>query len=156
MARAKRVSKAYGTKLPTKTSRKGLPAKGYRTKGETTAAQTQKTAGVKVLTGQAAFAVGRPGFKGRIPGPVDGKLSVNRVMRVDPRDGLTLPAANKITNTHVDIVGPVGPKTVAQPLVGSPQSFEGGGRKTVDTPRKSPPVFSNTPGKVTRSPSWGK
>lgn len=156
MARAKRVSKAYGTKLPTKTARKGLPSKGYRAKGMTTSAETQKTAGVKVLTSQAAFNVGRPGFKGRIPGPVDGKLSVKRVMKVDPRDGLSLPAANKITNTHVDLIGSPNPKVVAQPLVGSPQKFDGGGRKSVDTPRKSPPVFSNTPGKVTRSPSWGK
>lgn len=152
MARAKRVSKAYGTKLPTKTARKGLPSKGRRNTGETTGAMTQKTASVKVLTSQAAFNVGRPGFKGRIPGPVDGKLSVKRVMKVDPRNGLTLPAASKITNTHVDLIGSSNPKVVAQPLVGSPQSYDGGGRKSIPAPRKSKPVFSNTPGKVTRSP----
>jgi len=156
MARAKRVSKAYGTKVPAKPTRKGLPTKGYRTKGETTGAMTQPKSGVQVLTGQAALFVGRPGFGGRIPGPVDGKTPVKRVIKVDPRDGLSLPAADKFTNSHVDIVGPVAPTTRIQPLPSQPAPYDAtGARKSVPTPRKSPPVFSVTPNKVTRSPEWG-
>jgi hypothetical protein len=156
MARAKRVSKAYGTKFPTEPVRKGLPTKGYRTKGETTGAMTQPKTGVQVLTGQAALYVGRPGFGGRIPGPIDGKVSVKRVIKVDPRDGLSLPAADKFTNSHVDIVGPVNPKSVIQPLPSQPAPYDAtGARLSIATPRKSPPVFSLTPNKVTRSPDWG-
>lgn len=152
MARAKRVSKAFGTKLPTKTTRAGLPSKGRRTKGESTAAMTTQRRTVKTLTSEAAKNVGRPGFKGNVPGPVDGKLSVRRVMKVDPRDGLSLPAANKITSTHVDLIGNPNPSVKAQPLPSSPQAFDGGGRKSIPTPRKSAPVFSNKPGRVRRSP----
>jgi len=156
MARAKRVSKAYGTKVPAKTVRKGLPSKATRARSNTTGAMTQPKSGVQVLTGQAALYVGRPGFGGRIPGPVDGKLPVKRVLKVDPRDGLSLPAADKFTTAHVDIVGPVNPKTAIQPLPSQPAPYDAtGARKSVPTPRKSPPVFAVTPNKVTRSPEWG-
>jgi hypothetical protein len=150
--RAKRVSKAYGTKAPTKTTRKGLPSKGYRTRGETTRAMSTKKTGVRVLTGQAALFVGRPGFGGRIPGPVDGKLSVKRVMMRDPKIGTELKAADKITSTHVDLIGNPRPTVKMQPLPGSPQAFDNAGRKSIPTPRKSKPVFSNKPGRVRRSP----
>jgi len=149
MARAKRVSKAFGTKIPAKTTR-NLPSKGRRATSETTAAMTAKTTGVQKLSGEAWKYVGRPGFKGKIPGPVDGKDNVTRKMVTAPTKGITTPQAAKITSAHVDLIGGQNPARVIQPLPNTPQPYDTA-RKSVATPRKGSPVYSNTPGKVRRS-----
>jgi len=152
MARAKRVSKQFGTKKPTKTARANLPAKGTRTRKETTRAMTASRVPVKVLTSEAAKNVGRPGFKGNIPGPVDGKLSVRRVLQRDPKRGTSLPAADKITSAGVDLIGKQNPRVLMQPLPGTQGNRYDNARKSIPATRKSPPVFSNKPGRVKRSP----
>jgi hypothetical protein len=113
---------------------------------------TAPTKGVKKVSGEDWKYVGRPGFKGKIPGPVDGKDSVRRVMRPDPAKGVVSPEAANITSSKVDLIGAQSPRTMVQPLPGSPQGYDNAGRKSIPAPRKSKPVFSNTPGKVTRSP----
>lgn len=122
------------------------PKKGSAAKNDNTKTNTQKRAGVKTLSTEAANAVGRPGFGGNIPGPVDGKTSVKRVMQRDPSKGITSAAADKITDTHVDLVGPVNPKVLSTTNVTAPNT----GQRVIRPPRNSPPVRSNTPGKVTR------
>jgi hypothetical protein len=61
---------------------------------------------VRTLSSQDSQYVGRPGFGGLVGGPAEGKKSVRRLIRRDPASGRTLPAADKITTTHIDLVGP--------------------------------------------------
>lgn len=152
MARAKRVSKQFGTKSPPKASRVGLPAKGQRTRKENTKAMTTNRKGVKTISSQDALNVGRPGYRTKIPGPVDGKLPVRRVMQRDPSRGTSLPAADKITSAGVDLVGSQNPRVLMQPLPGTQGNRYDNARKSIPATRKSPPVFSNKPGRVRRSP----
>jgi hypothetical protein len=121
-------------------------AKGnkYRTKKATakrsdvTKAVTQpRTKGVKILSSEDSKNVGRPGFGGMIPGPVDGKDSVKRVRQIDPARGITQPGADIITTSPVDLVGPVNPKVVGG--VSNTKSV-GAGRRVVPPLPKSQPV----------------
>jgi hypothetical protein len=82
----------------------------------------------RVLSSEDSRNVGRPGFGGFLQGPVDGKLSVRRLMRRDPAKGITQPQADKITTTNVDIVGPVSP--TVKSTVSRPDSF-GAGRRAI-------------------------
>jgi hypothetical protein len=150
--RTKRVSKQFGTKTPTKTARANMPAKGARTRKETTRAMTAPRKSVRVLTSEDAKNVGRPGYKGKVPGPVDGKDSVRRVMQRDPSRGTSLPAADKITSAGIDLIGKQSPKVLMQPLPGTQGNRYDNARKTIAAPRKSKVQRTNKPGRVTRSP----
>jgi len=102
----------------------------------------------RVLTSQAATAVGRPGFKkGFLGGVQDGKLPVRRVMRNDRAVGITQPGANVITSSHIDLVGAQAPKLAAMALTAPPNA----NKKAVPPLRVSRPVYTNVPGKVSRS-----
>lgn len=125
------------------------PKKGKGRTNDNTAVSQQGRSGVRVLSTEAANAVGRPGFGGKIPGPVDGKASVKRVMRRDPAVGLTLPNTDRITTQKVDLFGPVNPRIITDSLASNP-SAPNTGKKVVRPPRRSAPVNSNKPGKVTR------
>lgn len=128
------------------TVRRPGPAKGSAAKNDNTSVSQQGRSSVRTLSTQDATAVGRPGFKGFVPGPVDGKASVRRVIARDPAKGRTLPAADKITDTHVDLVGPVNPKILSTTNATTPNT----GKRVIRPPRQSAPVRSNKPGKVTR------
>lgn len=65
----------------------------------------------KIISGQDATAVGRPGFRGREQG-TEGKKSVKRVRQIDPARGITQPGADKITSSHIDLVGQSSAKIV--------------------------------------------
>jgi hypothetical protein len=147
---AKRVSKAFGSKLPP-TTKRVTPSRGKRSTTGSTVAMSGGRGKVKTLTSEGAKNVGRPGFGGTVPGPRDGKDSVRRVMVRDPRKGITSPAANKITTSKIDLIGKQSPKIVAQPLAGTVKGYDSG-RKSIRAPRKSKPVFSNKPGRVSRKP----
>jgi hypothetical protein len=120
---------------------------GKRRVNQNTALGQQRRAKVKTLSTEAANAVGRPGFGGTIPGPVDGKSKV-RILNsdADPASGLASKAAGKITTSGVDLVGPQNPKVLSTTNVNPPTS----GQRVVRPPRQSAPVRSNSPGKVTR------
>lgn len=129
---------------------KGLPrgqTKGSAAKNDQTKiSQQRRVQSPKILSSEAANNVGRPGFGGKVPGPVDGKSSVKVLRAVDPAKGETLPAANKITTTHVDLVGTQNPKI----LGGTSQTASNSGKRVVRPPRQSQPVRSSKPGRVTR------
>jgi hypothetical protein len=80
----------------------------------------------KITSSEDSKNVGRPGFKGFVPGP-RGKDSVRTLRVNDPADGRTQPGAKKITTTHIDLVGNLG-----RPLAGlrSNVSFAKG-KKTI-------------------------
>jgi hypothetical protein len=155
MARAKRVSKQYGTKTPAKPTR-NLPSKGKRTTSQRIKAATAPDRTVRVLTSENAKFVGRPGASkskwGNIPGVVDGKQSVRRVMQRDPRRGTSLPQADKITSAGIDLIGKQSVKVLKQPLPNTQGNRYDNARKSIPAPRKSKPVYSNKPGRVRRSP----
>lgn len=128
------------------------PKKGSATKNDNTRTVSGADQRVRILTSQASLAVGRPGFKGYVPGNVDGKSGVRRVMRNDPSVGVTQPGASKITGTNVDLVGTQNPTVYSAAGV---QKAYSTGRKEIHTGQpvgaaKSPPVFTNKPGRVTR------
>jgi hypothetical protein len=152
MARAKRVSKQFGTKTPTRTTR-GMPSTGKRTVAQRTRAIAQPDKRVRTLTSENAKYVGRPQPYGtKIPGVVDGKQKVRRVMQRDPARGTSLPQADKITSAGIDLVGNQRPKILMQPLPNTQGSRYDNARKSVPAPRKSKVQRTNKPGRVTRSP----
>jgi hypothetical protein len=137
--RERKLARAKGTPRPgTK--------KGRAPRDDNTAISQARRSKVRTLSSESANNVGRPGFGGTVPGPVDGKSSVKRVMARDPARGTSLPAADKITTTNVDLVGPVNPTILTTTNVTAPNT----GSKVIRPPRQSAPVRSNTPGKVTR------
>lgn len=84
---------------------------------------------VKIVSSEDSKNTGRPGFRGFVQNVSNtSKASVRRLMVKDPSKGISQPAADKITSTHIDVVGgaakgsPVG-RT-------SPTSF-GKDRKTI-------------------------
>jgi len=85
---------------------------------------------VRILSSKDAEQVGRPGFKPTIPGPVDGKQGVKRLMRNDPSVGVTQPGADKITSSNVDLVGSQNPKILS--AAGVQEAFPTG-KKTIST-----------------------
>jgi hypothetical protein len=61
---------------------------------------------VKIVSSEDSKYVGRPGFKGWVQSVSNtSKASIRRVMANDPARGITQPQADKITDTHIDIVG---------------------------------------------------
>lgn len=120
--------------------------KGKAPRNDNTAVSQQRRKKVRVLSTESANAVGRPGFGGFVPGPADGKASVKRLMVRDPAKGITSPAADKLTSSNVDLVGPVSPNILTTTNYSKPNT----GQKVVRPPRSSAPVRSNSPGKVTR------
>ena len=92
--------------------------------------------GVKILSSQDATAVGRPGYKnvGGVPGPVDGKQSVRRLMVRDPAVGREQASADKITTSNVDLVGTQNPKILSGAGV---QPKFSSGKKTVSSGQPS-------------------
>lgn len=123
------------------------PKKGSAARNDNTRTDRVPTQTPRILTSQAATAVGRPGFKGAVPGPVDGKQSVRVLKQRDPAKGLSQPGADKITTTDVDLVGDQNPTILS--AAGVQKAFTKN-QRTVRTPRKSPPVASVRPGRVTR------
>jgi hypothetical protein len=79
----------------------------------------------KILSGESNKNVGRPGFRGFIPGPF-GKDRVRVLRKNDPADGRTQPGANVITDTHIDLVGNQSPGLNRRSFV----SFDAG-KKTI-------------------------
>lgn len=110
--------------------------KGSARRNDNTPVHQQARGSVRILSTQDATAVGRPGFGGYIPGPHDGKTSIRRLMVNDPAKGITQPGADVITDNKVDLVGALNPKIVG----GTSNTQFPAGKKTVKTPRKSPPV----------------
>jgi len=128
------------------------PKKGSAMRNDNTRTVSGKDQGVRVLSSQDAAYVGRPGFKGTVPGPVDGKARVKILKQHDPSKGLSQPGADKITTTDVDLVGAQNPTILS--AAGVQKAFSTG-KKTISTgqptgSRKSLPVNSNKPGRVTR------
>lgn len=116
--------------------------KGSATKNDNTRTLSGADQRVRILSSQDAQYVGRPGFKGTVPGNVDGKSGVKRLMRNDPSVGITQPGADKITNSNVDLVGTQNPTILSG--AGVQEAFPTG-KKTISTgqpsgPAKSPPV----------------
>ena len=122
------MAQAKGFKYP---SKKATPKRNDVTKSV-----TRKRGSVKILSSEDAKNVGRPGFKGTIPGPVDGKDSVKRVRQIDPARGITQPGADIITTSAIDLVGPNNPKIVGG--VSNTKSVRSG-KKTIPALKKSPP-----------------
>lgn len=124
------------------------PKKGKSAKNDNTAVSQQGRSSVRVLSSEAANAVGRPGFGGMIPGPVDGKDSSVKILNsdVDPASGIASKAAGRITNSKEDLVGAVNPRIMTTTNFTKPNT----GTRVVRPPRQSAPVRSNSPGKVTR------
>jgi hypothetical protein len=61
---------------------------------------------VKIVSSEDSKNVGRPGFKGFVQNVSNTtKASVRRLMVNDPSKGISQPAADKITTTHIDLVG---------------------------------------------------
>jgi len=89
------------------------PKKGSAVKNDNTRTVSGADQRVRVLSSRASEAVGRPGFKGSVPGPVDGKARVRILKQRDPAVGRTQPAADKITGTNVDLVGTQNPKILS-------------------------------------------
>lgn len=106
------------------------PKKGSAMKNDNTRTVSGADQRVKILSSQDATAVGRPGFKGTVPGPVDGKAGVKILKQRDPSKGLSQPGADKITGTNVDLVGAQNPTIVS--AAGVQKAF-GTGRKTVSS-----------------------
>lgn len=144
---AKRVSRAFGTKRPKGLSHVG-PSRARSARNDNTGILSKGRSAVRTLSSEASKFVGRPGFGGFKPGPVDGKLSVKRLMQRDPSKGITSKAADNITTTHVDLLGDPKPRILAANRAAAPNA----GKKVVSTPRFSQPVNSNKPGRVKRSP----
>ena len=100
---------------------KGLnrgPTKATAKRNDITSIVTKKRVqSPKILSSEDSQAVGRPGFGGKVPGPVDGKDSVKRVRQIDPARGITLPGADVITSSSVDLVGKLRPRIMSQALV---------------------------------------
>jgi len=88
----------------------------------------------RIISSEDSKNVGRPGFGKMVPGPT-GKDSVRTLRVNDPADGRTQPAANKITTTHIDLIGNQSPATLGK----HGNTPFASGRKTVKTPRKSAP-----------------
>lgn len=124
------------------------PKKGKSAKNDNTAVSQQGRSSVRVLSSEAANAVGRPGFGGMIPGPVDGKDTSVKILNsdVDPASGIASKAAGRITNSKEDLVGAVNPRIMTTTNFTKPNT----GTRVVRPPRQSAPVRSNSPGKVTR------
>ena len=60
----------------------------------------------KIISSEDSKNVGRPGFKGWVQGVSNtGKASIRRLMVNDPSRGITQPQADKLTETHIDLVG---------------------------------------------------
>jgi hypothetical protein len=60
----------------------------------------------KIVSSESSKNVGRPGFRGFVSNVSNTtKASVRRVMVRDPSRGITLPQADKLTETHIDLVG---------------------------------------------------
>lgn len=135
-----KLARAKGTPRPG-------PKKGRAGRNDNTAVSQQGRSKVRVLSTGGVDAVGRPGFGGNIPGPVDGKSSV-RILNsdADPASGLASAAASKMTTSGVDLVGPVNPAIKSTTNFTKPNT----GQRVVRPPRQSAPVRSNSPGKVTR------
>jgi hypothetical protein len=88
---------------------------------------------VKIVSSESSKHVGRPGFRGWVQGVSNtGKASIRRLMVNDPARGITQPQADKLTETHIDIVG--------------------GAAKGTPVGRSSPTRFDNAVKKV-RAPS---
>jgi hypothetical protein len=125
--------------------------KASAVRNDNTRALTQGKSGVRRLSSQDATAVGRPGFGPMLPGPVDGKIGVKRLMVRDPAKGISSSAADKITTAKTDLIGTQNPTILSQQ--GVPQPI-GNARKVVPPSRpligSSKLPRSNTPGKVTR------
>jgi hypothetical protein len=71
-------------------------------KQDVTRAVTRPARGVRRLVKRIAS---QPGVSMLQPGPLEGKRGVRRLIKRDPSDGLTMPEANKITETHTDLGG---------------------------------------------------
>jgi hypothetical protein len=70
---------------------------------------------VKVISSKAFSAVGRPSprvWTTHSETAPMGKMSVRRLIRRDPARGRTLPLADKITDTHIDLQGQQNPTVV--------------------------------------------
>ena len=60
----------------------------------------------KIVSSESSKHVGRPGFRGWVQGVSNtGKASIRRLMVNDPSRGITQPQADKLTETHIDLVG---------------------------------------------------
>jgi hypothetical protein len=60
----------------------------------------------KIVSSESSKHVGRPGFRGWVQGVSNtSKASIRRLMVNDPSRGITQPQADKITDTHIDLVG---------------------------------------------------
>jgi hypothetical protein len=123
------------------------PKKGSAARNDNTGVSQARRSKVRTLSTAAADAVGRPGFGGNVPGPVDGKSSV-RILNndADPASGIASKAAGRITTQHVDLMGPQNPKMLSTTNVQQPNKSQ----RVIRPPRSSAPVISNKPGKVTR------
>jgi hypothetical protein len=114
------------------------------TNDNTATGRSNARQGVRILSSQDSAYVGRPGFKnvGGVPGPVDGKQNVRRLMVRDPAVGRTGPGGDKITSTNVDLVGEQNPKILSGQGI-NPVTHAG--KKTISSGQptggpKSPPV----------------
>jgi hypothetical protein len=108
--------------------------KASAAKNDNTATLTGARQRVKTLSSQDATAVGRPGFGGSIPGPVDGKSGVKILSQKDPSKGITQDGARKITSSNVDLVGTQEPTILSAAGV---QPALGAGRKTISSGQPS-------------------
>ena len=60
----------------------------------------------KIISSEDSKNVGRPGFRGWVHGVSNtSKASVRRLMVRDPSKGISQPQADKLTDTHIDLVG---------------------------------------------------
>jgi hypothetical protein len=122
------------------------PKKGSAPKNDNTKTLQGNRRTLRTLSSEDSKYVGRPGFRGLVPGPVDGKAGIRRVRQVDPARGITQPGADVITTANVDLVGAQNPGIESQALTAAPSQ----GKKVVRPPRSSAPVESNKPGRVVR------
>lgn len=82
--------------------------------------------GVRVISSRAFSAVGRPSpsvWTDKLAqAPANTKSSVRRLIRRNPAVGRTLPLADKITDTHIDLHGDPGPQVQMRERSASPGS----------------------------------
>jgi hypothetical protein len=124
------------------------PKRGKSAKNDNTAISQARRSKVRVLSTEAANNVGRPGFGGMVPGPVDGKDTSVRILNsdADPASGIASKAGGRITSQKEDLVGPVNPRIMSTTNVKPPNT----GQRVIRPARQSAPVRSNSPGRVTR------
>jgi hypothetical protein len=64
--------------------------------------------GTRAVSRKVKTISGQPGMPLTQPAPAEGKRSIRRLIKRDPLVGLSMPEADRITDTHTDVGGPGG------------------------------------------------